>query len=142
MFDAWMKLTFKEAILVLVLGCGIPYATFGTASLLMGCGAVSTTTPPAALGPGYNSPADQTLGQSLAAINGFVTQETKNYALLSPALQTAEKPYLNAFITAVDLANSAYTAYHAGTQTLAQAQAAYNAAQTAQTNFTTNIGVK
>lgn len=98
---------------------------------LMGCGP-TVTAPPAPLGPGYISSADQTLGQSLAALNGFVMQEKINYAQLSMAQQTPEKPFLNALIDSVNVANAAYMAFHAGTGTLVQAQTAVVNAQTAQ----------
>lgn len=109
---------------------------------LAGCPAASSTTPAAALAPGYLNSADQTLGESLAAVNAFVNQEKVNYAAETPAQQATEKPYLNGLITATNLANASYQAYHAGSQTLAQAQAALTSAQTAQTTLTTNQGVK
>jgi hypothetical protein len=102
---------------------------------LAGCPNASTTTPPAALAPGYSSQADQTLGQSLAAIVAFTNQEKLNFAALQPDKQSAERPYLNALILAVNTADTAYLAFHAGTQTLVQAQAALSQAQTAQTQL-------
>src|SRR5271170_1228158 len=92
---------------------------------LTGCKPATSTTPPAALAPGYSSTDDQTLGQSLAALVGFITQEKANYAALNPTQQATEKPYLNSLIDATDIANAAYSAFHAGTGTLAQAQVAY-----------------
>lgn len=115
---------------------------FALSLSLLGCGAVKTVTVPATLAPGYSSSDDQVLGQSLAAVTGFRDQEVKNYATLSPALQAKEKGYLNTLIDAVNVANTAYLAYHSGLQTLAQAQSAFTAAQNAQTSFTTNAGVK
>ena len=87
----------------------------------------------ATVAPSQASAADQTLGQSLAAIDAFVTQEKANYAQLTPALQAAEKPYLNNLIAAVNAANQVYLAFHAGTATLAQAQVSFATAQSAQT---------
>lgn len=109
---------------------------------LAGCPAASSTTPSAALAPGYLNSADQILGESLAAVNAFVNQEKINYAAETPAQQATEKPYLNGLITATDLANGAYLAYHQGSQTLPQAQAAFASAQQAQTALTTASGVK
>lgn len=109
---------------------------------MLGCGAVQSATPPIAPAMGYSSAADETLGKNLAAVTGFRDQERVNYTNLSPFLQAAEKPYLNTLIDAVNLANTAYIAFHAGTQTIDQAQAAYTKAQSAQTAFTTNVGVK
>lgn len=101
---------------------------------MFGCGAVSApATPPA---PGYSSAADQTLGQSLAALNAFVLQEKINYAQLTAAQQAPEKAALNALIDATNIANAAYTAFHAGTGTLAQAQTALTTAQGAQGQLT------
>lgn len=102
------------------------------ASPVSGCKAPTTTQP---LAPGYLNSQDETLGASLAALNAFVNQETVNYASLTPALQAKEKTYLNTLIMATNAANTAYTAYHAGTQTEAQASTAINAAQTAQTTL-------
>lgn len=107
---------------------------------IVACAKATSPTPP--LAPGYLNPADQTLGQSLAAVNAFVTQEKANYAQLTPAQQATEKPYLNTLIDATAAADMAYTAYHQGSQTLAQAQTAYNQAQTAQNALTANKGVK
>jgi hypothetical protein len=113
-----------------------------TAPFLAGCPSATTTTPPAAVAPGYTSSADQTLGESLAAVNAFVNQEKINYAGEPPVQQGTEKPYLNGLITATNLANASYQAFHAGTQTIAQAQAALTAAQAAQANLAAANGVK
>ena len=109
---------------------------------LPGCKTATSTTPAQALAPGYLNPADQTLGETLAALNGFAQQEKLNYATETPAIQATEKAPLNVFITSVDLANAAYTAYHKGTQTQAQAANAINNAQTAQTTLVAAQGVK
>src|ERR1035441_2386989 len=117
---------------------------------LAGCPAASAPTPPVATG--YQNIDDQNLGQALAAVNGFRTSEEGNYncnaaaqvaaTCLTAAQKTTEKPYLNGLINAVNLANQAYTAYHAGTQTLAQAQTAEKSAETAQAALATAKGVK
>lgn len=98
------------------------------------------TQPPA---PGYSSSGDQTAGQTLAAIAAFAHYEsTVNYPALTPAQQSVEKPYLKSLIDAVNLANITYLAFHNGTQTLAQAQAAISAASIAQNALVANKGVK
>ena len=102
--------------------------------ILAGCPS-STITPPTA--PGYLNSTDQTLGESLAALNAFVNQEKTNYASLTATQQAAEKTYLNSLIEATNAANVAYLAYHAGTQTQAQASAAIVNAQTAQATLVT-----
>lgn len=109
---------------------------------LPGCKTATSNTATQALAPGYLNPADQTMGEALAALNGFAAQEKQNYASESAAIQAAEKTPLNDFILAVNLANASYTAYHAGTQTQAQATTAINAAQTAQTTLVAAQGVK
>jgi hypothetical protein len=109
---------------------------------LSGCVTATSTTPAAALAPGYLNSADQTLGESLAAVNAFVNQEKINYTAQTSAQQATEKPYLNGLITATNLANASYQAYHAGSQTLAQAQTALASAQQAQATLTTTQGVK
>lgn|ERR1039458_2404255 len=117
---------------------------------LAGCPAATAPTPPTA--PGYQNIDDQKLGRALAAVNGFRKSEEGNYncdtaalaadTCLTSAQKTVEKPYLNDFINAVNLANTAYTAYHAGTQTLAQAQVAEKSAETSQASLATAKGVK
>ena len=107
-----------------------------------GCAAKPTTAPTPPVATGYTSPADQQLGEALAAVNAFARQESANYATLSPAQQGAEKAALNALIAAVNAANASYTAFHGGQGTLAQAQAALTSAQTAQTNLANAKGVK
>lgn len=109
--------------------------------LLAGCGAVNSTTPPAALAPGYSSASDQALGEGIAAVNAFVNQEKINYAAETPTAQAVEKPILNNLITATNLANVAYTAFHAGTGTLPAAQSALTAAQNAQASLAAQKGV-
>lgn len=109
---------------------------------LLGCPSATSTTPPAALAPGYTSQADQTLGQSLAALDAFVMQEKINYAQLTVAQQTPEKPFLNALIDAANVADAAYLAFHANTGTLAAAQTDLSNALTAQGKLTAAKGVK
>lgn len=109
---------------------------------LPGCKTASSTTAPQSLAPGYQSALDQTLGETLSALNGFATQESANYQTASADIQATEKAPLNAFILAVNLANASYVAYHSGTQTQAQAQSAITNAQSAQTTLIAAQGVK
>src|ERR1035438_4002737 len=136
MFETWMKLTRKEAILALVLGFGTVFAGFGSAYLVAGC---ATATAP--LAPGYSSQFDQTAGQALAAAHALVSKATNDYSSLTPAQQSTEKPILNAFVSAVNTADTVYLAFHAGSATQAQVQTQLNAVSTAQTNYT-NQAVK
>jgi len=110
--------------------------------LMGGCHAATSTTPPAAIAPGYSSAADQAVGEGLAAVNAFVNQEKVNYSALAPAQQATEKSLLNNLITATNLANAAYTAFHAGTGTLPAAQTALTSAQSAQASLVAAKGVK
>lgn len=106
---------------------------------LAGCNATSTT-PPAALAPGYNNITDQTVGQTLAAMHALVQKATADYIHLTPAQQQMEKTVLNNFVLAVNTADSIYIAYHNNTATMLQAQAAVTDAQTAQAAYTA-VGV-
>lgn len=120
----------------------LPIALACLALPLAGCLKATSTTAPAALAPGYANGDDQILGQALAGVNAFVSQEKINYARLTAAQQAPEKAPLNALIDAVDVANTAYAAYHAGSQTLAQAQAAEKSAEAAQTKLAAQKGGK
>ena len=104
-----------------------------------GCPTATSTTPPAALAPGFSSQADQTLDQTLVGARGFYTsiqsQVTAGSYVPGPATVTA----LNAFGTALNAAEAVYLAYHGGTATLAQAQAAVAAVQTQQTAVQTLV---
>jgi len=108
---------------------------------MLGCPTATANTPPAALAPGYTSQFDQTAGQSLAAAHALVAKAVEDFPTLSATQQAAEKPVLNAFVTAVNTADSVYLAFHSSTATQAQVQAALNQVSTAQTNYT-NLAVK
>jgi len=108
---------------------------------LAGCPTASTTTPPAALAPGYLNQFDQTAGQTLAAAHALVSKATQDYPTLSVAQQLREKTVLNAFVQAVNTADSVYLAYHNGTATQAQVQTQLNFVSQAQSNYT-NQAVK
>lgn len=109
---------------------------------ILGCPSATTTTPTAALAPGYSSQVDQTLGQTLGALSAFVTNEKRNYNELSVERQAPEKPYLNTLIEAVNVANATYLAFHQGTTTLAQAQTELLKAETAQSALVAQKGIK
>lgn len=108
---------------------------------ITGCVTASSTTPPAALAPGYLNSVDQTLGQSLAAFHAFALKATADYTSLTPAQQALEKAPLNAFVLAVNTADTLYLAYHQGTATQQQVQTAVTNASTAQAAYTA-VGVK
>lgn len=106
---------------------------------LTGCPTASTTTPPAALAPGYTSQFDQTAGQTLAAAHALVTKAIADYPSLTPTQQASEKPILNAFVSAVNAADTVYLAFHNGTATQAQVQAQLTAVSQAQNNYTSQV---
>jgi hypothetical protein len=101
---------------------------------LLGCPSASSPTPP--LAPGYTTPFDQTAGQTLAAAHALVAKATADYLSLTPAQQATEKPILNAFVSAVNTADSVYLQFHAGAATQAQVQTQLNNVSTAQANYT------
>lgn len=103
---------------------------------LIGCASATSTTPPVALAPGYTSQFDQTAGQALAAAHALVSKATADYPTLTSAQQATEKPILNAFVAAVNAADTVYLAFHAGTATQAQVQAQLNAVASAQNSYT------
>lgn len=126
-----MKL-YKKVIIALSFGCALGVA----AGMFTGC---AKATAPA---PGYITSTDQSVGQDLAAVTAFRDQEKINYAGKSASAQATEKPYLNTLIDAVNLANTAYIAYHSGSGTLAQVQSAVTSAQSAQATLLSSQGVK
>jgi hypothetical protein len=101
---------------------------------LLGCPSATAPAPP--LAPGYTTQFDQTAGQTLAAAHALVAKATADYPSLTPAQQATEKPILNAFVSAVNTADSVYLAFHQGTATQAQVQTQLNAVATAQANYT------
>ncbi len=108
--------------------------------LPMGCHSTTAATPP--LAPGYVDPTDQTLGQTLSALNAFVVQEKSHFNSLTVDQQAKERPVLNPLIDAVNVANSVYRAFHAGTANEAAASAAISQAQATQSGFASAKGVK
>lgn len=111
-------------------------------AMLSGCARMKLNTASQALAPGYKDAADQSLGEALAALNGFAHQEKANYANASAAVRAVEKTPLNDFLAAVDVANASYVAFHAGSQTEAQVNAAIGQALTAQSTLIATQGVK
>jgi hypothetical protein len=106
---------------------------------LTGCPSTTSTTPPAALAPGYSSQFDQTAGQTLAAARALVTKAIADYPTLTAAQQATEKPILNAFVSAVNAADTVYLAFHNGTATQAQVQTQLDEVTTAQTAYTSQV---
>lgn len=117
-------------------------STFLALPLIFGCAAATSTTPPTALAPRYTSAADQAAGQTLAAAHALVSKAVTDYTSLTPAQQATVKGPLNAFVTAVNTADSIYIAFHAGTATITQVNAAVTQVTSTQTAYTTASGVQ
>lgn len=100
---------------------------------MMGC-ATASTSPPTA--PGYANQADQQMGQTLAGARSF-------YASISTAkdLTAAETTALNDLGKAINVAEAAYKAFHAGQGTQAAAQTAVDQV-TAKQSAVEALGVK
>lgn len=87
----------------------------------------SATAPP--LAPGYNNPADQQMGSILAGARALYEKIRTDSASGATTLSQAEKDAFNRLGVSINLAEQIYLAYHAGTATQAQAQAAVNTVQ-------------
>lgn len=122
---------FKKAVLILALI--VPVTT-------VGCVKPNTTTPPAALAPGYTSPADQSMGEILAAAHGFYTKIQADVAAGTYTPSATEKTALNNFSQALNSAQVAYLAFHNGVGGQAAAQTAVNQVQAQQTALQAQIG--
>lgn len=119
-----------------------------------GCKTVAGPPPP--LAPGYANTADQVMGETLAAANGFyhaIQCETQTMAwdlkskscvpdtkVTSPmTLGPTEAQSFNAFAISLNTANAVYLSYHAGQATQAQAQAAIDTVQAQQNALQNSI---
>lgn len=90
--------------------------------LLMGCGAVNTSTPPTAPAQGYANAADQQMGEILAGARSFYTTIQQESVSGAVVLSATEKQAFNDFGASLNAAEAVYLAYHAGTATQASAQ--------------------
>lgn len=102
---------------------------------IFGCGAVKTSTPPAALAPGALNQFDSDTFRALATAHAFAQSAASNAA----ALTQTEKSALNRFIQYLNLADTLYAAYHAGTATEQAMQTALNAVNTSEASYTAMI---
>jgi|GEM_PF-1812926 len=117
--------------------------------LPLGCKTATSTTPPAALAPGFSNTADQTMGDVLKSARVFYLTaqcETQglNYslttkacvpdpAITAPLVRSAtEKSAFNSFSESLNAADTVYLAYHSGTATQLAAQTAVNSVQAQQ----------
>lgn len=116
---------------------------------IAGCLTATSTTPPAALAPGYNSTQDQQFGQAMAALRAFDVTEVQQYQNLTPTQQAGIKSALNSFTLAVNTADTLYLAYHGGVTptnpnppTATQVSQAISSAQNQQAPLNSVLGVK
>lgn len=97
----------------------------------IGCAQPKNVTP-VTVAPGYLNAADQQMGEILSGAHAFyqsIQQQTQAGTLtLGPTI----KQDFNAFGVSLNAAQSVYLAYHAGSATQAQAQAAVTEVQTQQ----------
>jgi hypothetical protein len=111
---------------------------------ILGCPAASTKTPPAALAPGFTNTQDQDMDQILVGAHVFYTDIQSKAAAGTYVPSPTEKTALNSFASALNIAQTLYRAYHAGTASEAQAKAAVDvvAAQQASLQSTITTGAK
>ena len=98
----------------------------------MGCVKATSTTPAAALAPGYQNTADQQMGEILAGAHAFYNSIAQQSAAGTLTLTPAVKLAFNSFGVTLNAAQTGYLSYHAGAATQAQAQAQVNAVQQQQ----------
>lgn len=98
---------------------------------ISGCKPATGPTPP--LAPGYSNQADQTMGQTLAAAHAFYSQIQRDTAAGTFFPSPAEKTALNDFGVAINVAQTAYVAFHNGQGTQAAAQTAIDQVVVKQT---------
>ncbi len=112
--------------------------------LPIGCQPVTANTPPAALAPGYLNAADQQMSEILHAAHAYY-QHLYNDGSATPPIYNpspAEKAAFNQFGVYLNLADATYKAFHAGTATQAQAQAAVDTVKSQQAAVQAFPGVK
>lgn len=107
----------------------ISLAVLALAIVAAGCKGATVQQP---LAPGYNNAADQQMGSILAGARGFYVQLQQDSASGKTVLSPTEKTALNDLGASINFAESVYLAYHAGTATEAQAQAAVTTVQQKQ----------
>lgn len=95
-------------------------------------GCKPTTTTPAQLAPGYQNAQDQQMGEILAGAHNFYTSIQSQVQAGTLTMGATIKASFNDFATALNAAQTVYLAYHNGTATQAQAQAAVNTVQSKQ----------
>src|ERR1039458_9058022 len=116
------------------------FIAFALMASLAFAGCKTVTSAPQPLAPGYSSQTDQTMGQTLAAAHAFY-QTLQQDALTGKFLPSAaEKTALNALAVSLNVAQPIYIAYHNGTATQAQAEAAIADVVSKQAALQSQIG--
>lgn len=100
---------------------------------LSGCKPATNSTAPAAVAPGYQNATDQQLGEIIAGATGFYNRVQADIQAGKYQATSTEVTALNSFALTLNTAKIVYGQYHAGTATLAQAQAAVSQVQQQQT---------
>lgn len=124
----------KILIQAMVLGmCLVP---------ISGCGAVNSTTPPAAVAPGYLNQADQIMGEVLQSAHALYYRLQQDSLTGKFVPSPAEVTVLNNLQVALNSAQPIYIAYHNGTATQNQAQIAVDSVKQNQAAVQSLIGGK
>lgn len=114
-------------------------------SLMLTAGCKKNTVPQP-LAPGYSTQADQQLGQLLSSARSFYLSFEKGVTSGQYIETAQEKMAFQQFSVALNAADAAYVAYHAGTGTFAAAQTAGTQVQNQltqiQSQFPNTAGVK
>jgi len=95
-------------------------------------GCKTNTANPPVLAPGYQNSADQEMGKVLAGARKFYLSIQDQVNAKTLTLGDSIKASFNAFGVTLNAADSVYLAYHNGTATQAQAQAAVDKVQSEQ----------
>lgn len=104
-------------------------------ALLTGCKTVTSPTAPQTLAPGYVNAADEAMGETLVGARQFYVTIQADTLAGKYKPSPAEKAALNNFALALNSAELIYKAYHAGSATSAQAQAAVDAVTVQQSTI-------
>lgn len=123
-------------------GAVLIFALLVPMALVTGCKPASTTTPPAAVAPGYQNATDQQLGETIAGATGFYNRVQADIQAGTYKASPNELTSLNIFGLSLNSAKLIYGQYHAGQATLAQAQAAVNKVQQQQAQLQATITAK
>jgi len=106
---------------------------------LPGCKTVTSSTAPQTLAPGYSNAADEAMGETLVGARNFYVTIQADVVSGKYTPSAAEKTVLNNFALALNSAELIYKAYHTGSATSAQAQAAVDAVTVQQSTIQATV---